>query len=114
MKTRLHALAGAVAMLCILTFWSDTAIVEVFLDHAAVAAVKRSILAAMWLLIPAMITTGATGSPDLAGTQLPRRPPRPWPCGTWWRSTSADATSPRLRLAAPGPPRGSRARPPMT
>lgn len=61
MKKRLHALAGAVALLCIAGFWLCTVIAEFFLDAAAIVAVKTGILRAMWLLIPAVIITGVSG-----------------------------------------------------
>jgi len=61
MKTPIHAAAGTLAMLCILAFWSSTVVSELFLTHEAIAAVKQNILLAMWLLIPAMMATGASG-----------------------------------------------------
>jgi hypothetical protein len=61
MKSRLHALAGAVALFCIGIFWASTVVSELFLGQGSVVAVKTGILAAMWLLIPAMAATGASG-----------------------------------------------------
>ena len=61
MKSTLHALAGAVALLCIGAFWTSTLVSELFLDERAVVAVKNGILSAMWLLIPAMAAAGASG-----------------------------------------------------
>jgi hypothetical protein len=61
MKSRLHAAFGAIALLCITTFWISTAVSELFLSHSSVAAVKNAILTGMWLLIPAMILTGVSG-----------------------------------------------------
>lgn len=61
MKTRLHGLFGAIALLCIAGFWISTVVSELFLDHASVAAVKNGILAGMWILIPAMAATGGSG-----------------------------------------------------
>lgn len=66
MKPVIHAGAGAVAMLCILSFWTSTAISELFLAQEAVVGVKQSILQGMWLLIPAMAITGGSGF-SLAG-----------------------------------------------
>jgi hypothetical protein len=60
-KSILHALAGAVALLCIGAFWTSTLASELFLDERAVVAVKNGILSAMWLLIPAMAAAGASG-----------------------------------------------------
>ncbi|WP_303908170.1 hypothetical protein [Thiohalomonas denitrificans] len=61
MKPRIHATAGAVAMLCILSFWTSTAISELFLSHEAVVWVKQMILYGLWVLIPAMAITGGSG-----------------------------------------------------
>lgn len=61
MKPALHAGAGAVAMLCILCFWTSTAVAELFLSPAAVVAVKQAVLQGMWLLIPAMLIIGGSG-----------------------------------------------------
>lgn len=61
MKTRIHAFAGALALLTICIFWSATAIAELFGDASAIAAVKNGILAGMLVLIPAMAVAGASG-----------------------------------------------------
>lgn len=61
MKTRIHAAAGAIAMLCIIGFWSSTVVSELFLSHQAVTAVKGGILYSMWVLVPALAMTGASG-----------------------------------------------------
>lgn len=61
MKTKLHGLFGAIALLCIATFWSSTLISELFLGLASVVAVKNAVLAGMWVLIPAMAATGGSG-----------------------------------------------------
>lgn len=61
MKSKLHAAAGAVALVCIVTFWTSTIVSELFLSESTVVAVKNGILTAMWLLIPAMAATGASG-----------------------------------------------------
>ncbi|MFD4837076.1 hypothetical protein ACFWP0_06170 [Achromobacter sp. NPDC058515] len=61
MKSKLHAAAGTVALLCIAAFWTSTIVSELFLSESAVVAVKNGILTAMWLLIPAMAATGASG-----------------------------------------------------
>lgn len=42
-KAPLHAVAGTLAMLLIATFWTSTAVSELFLDAAAVATVKHCI-----------------------------------------------------------------------
>ncbi|MCC7039093.1 MAG: hypothetical protein IT516_02135 [Burkholderiales bacterium] len=61
MKSKLHGLFGAIALLCIATFWLSTVVSELFLDNAAVVAVKNAVLIGMWLLIPAMAATGGSG-----------------------------------------------------
>ncbi len=68
MKPVIHAVAGATAMLCILSFWTSTAISELFLTEGAVVAVKQAILQGMLLLIPAMVVTGGSGF-SLAGSR---------------------------------------------
>lgn len=61
MKSKLHAIFGAVALLCIATFWLSTVVSELFMDQVSVAAVKNAVLSGMWLLIPAMVATGGSG-----------------------------------------------------
>lgn len=61
MKSKLHGIFGAVALLCITTFWLSTVVSELFLGQASVAAVKNAVLTGMWLLIPAMAATGGSG-----------------------------------------------------
>lgn len=71
MKSIIHAGAGAIAMLCIVSFWTSTAVSELFLATEAVVAVKRAILQGMWVLIPAMAITGGSGF-SLAGGRAGR------------------------------------------
>lgn len=71
MKPVIHASAGGLAMLCILSFWMSTAIAELFLVPTAVVVVKQAILYGMWLLIPAMAITGGSGF-SLAGARSGR------------------------------------------
>ncbi|QTD45098.1 hypothetical protein [Ottowia testudinis] len=61
MKSKLHGIAGAVALLCITTFWLATAVSELFMDLPSTVFVKNAVLTGMWLLIPAMVATGASG-----------------------------------------------------
>lgn len=61
MKSKLHALAGAIALLCIGAFWTSSLVSELFFDERSVVQVKNGILRAMWLLIPAMAAAGASG-----------------------------------------------------
>lgn len=61
MKSKLHGFFGAIALLCIATFWASTVVSELFLHQASVVAVKNAVLAGMWALIPAMAATGSSG-----------------------------------------------------
>ncbi len=61
MKTKVHAIAGSIALLTISTFWLSTMASELFGSHAQVVSVKTGILWGMLLLIPAMASAGATG-----------------------------------------------------
>jgi hypothetical protein len=61
MKTKLHGVLGAVALVCISTFWLSTLVSEILLEQAHVVAVKNAILSGMWLLIPVMAATGGSG-----------------------------------------------------
>lgn len=61
MKTRVHALAGGIGFLTILTFWTSTVLSELLASHQTVAVVKQMILYGMLILIPAMAIAGASG-----------------------------------------------------
>lgn len=61
MLSTVHKTAAALATATISTFWFSTIISEVFLDHAALTAVKTAIPFGFFILIPAMATAGATG-----------------------------------------------------
>jgi hypothetical protein len=61
MKPIFHAVAGSTAMLVIACFWTSTLISELFLDHAAVAAVKHAIVYGLFLLVPCLAVTGGSG-----------------------------------------------------
>ena len=61
MKSKLHGFFGAIALLCIVTFWVTTLVTELFLDQASIVAVKNAVLTGMWVLIPAMVATGGSG-----------------------------------------------------
>ncbi len=58
---RVHALAGVVGFLTILTFWVSTAWSELFGTPEMIAAVKGSILWGMVILVPAMAAVGGSG-----------------------------------------------------
>ncbi len=61
MKSKLHGTFGAIALMCITTFWLSTAVSELFMDQASVVAVKNAVLIGMWLLVPSMVATGGSG-----------------------------------------------------
>ncbi len=61
MKSKVHAIAGVIGFLCILTFWTSTAYSELFTSHETVAWVKAMILKGMFVLIPAMAIAGGSG-----------------------------------------------------
>ena len=61
MKTKVHAIAGTIGFLCILTFWSGTAISELFGSYDDIVLVKTMVLRGMFVLIPAMVIVGASG-----------------------------------------------------
>ena len=61
MKTKLHAIAGGIGFLTILTFWTSTVTSELFASPETVAAIKAMILKGMFILIPAMVIAGGSG-----------------------------------------------------
>lgn len=76
-----HPVAGLIAILTITTFWLSTALSELFGSEAAVVAVKTAIPWGLFLLIPALATTGGSGfawsrgqHQGLIGTKLKRMP----------------------------------------
>ena len=62
MKPLAHAATGLMALSLIASFWISTLVSELFLSYDAVELVKRYILDAMWLLIPALAITGGSGA----------------------------------------------------
>ena len=61
MKTRIHAIAGAVGLLMILLFWTSTILSELFGSYETIASVKGWILYGMVILVPAMAIVGGSG-----------------------------------------------------
>ena len=61
MKPIVHAIAATTAMLIIASFWISTLVSEIFLDSAAVAAVKHAIVYGLFLLVLFMAATGGSG-----------------------------------------------------
>lgn len=71
MKIKIHAAAGAVALLTVSCFWLATAISELSGQAGAIAAVKAGILAGMAVLVPALIVAGASGFSLATGWKTP-------------------------------------------
>ena len=61
MLKRIHATAGAIALLTIAIFWLSTAVSELFASVAAVTFVKTAIPWGFLLLIPALAAAGGSG-----------------------------------------------------
>ncbi len=61
MKTKIHAVAGIIGFLSILSFWTSTMFSEIFGTPEMIAFVKNIILWGMFVLIPAMAIVGASG-----------------------------------------------------
>lgn len=84
MKAKIHAAAGAVALLVVASFWLSTVAAELSGNMAAVAAVKSGILTGMLVLIPAMALAGASG----------------FSLGKGWRSPVVQRKKRRMRFIA--------------
>jgi CDGSH-type Zn-finger protein len=61
MIPRIHAAAGVIGFLCILTFWTSTVASELFGSRETITAVKHAVLWGMWVLVPAMAAAGGSG-----------------------------------------------------
>ena len=61
MIPRIHAAAGVIGFLCILTFWSSTVTSELFGSHDTITAVKHAVPWGMLVLVPSMAVAGGTG-----------------------------------------------------
>lgn len=57
----IHPIAGAIALLTIITFWLSTVIAELFGSEEIVIAVKTTIPWGFLILIPALAAAGGTG-----------------------------------------------------
>ncbi len=67
MLRRIHPVAGIIAFLTILTFWSSTVVAELFGSVETITFVKQAIPWGFLMLVPALAITGASGF-WLAGT----------------------------------------------
>nr|WP_320144893.1 hypothetical protein [uncultured Cohaesibacter sp.] len=56
-----HPVAGAVALVMILTFWLSTTLSELFANQSVVTMVKTAIPWGFLILVPAMMIVGASG-----------------------------------------------------
>jgi len=61
MKSKLHAFAGVIALICISLFWASTLYSELFGTYDEIALVKSNILWGMEVLIPSMMAVGGSG-----------------------------------------------------
>ena len=61
MRKSIHACAGALALLTILTFWLSTVVSELFATDATITIVKSLIPWGFLILVPAMMLTGLSG-----------------------------------------------------
>ena len=57
----IHPIAGAIALLTILTFWTSTALTEIFGSAQTITTVKSLIPWGFLILVPAMALAGGTG-----------------------------------------------------
>lgn len=69
MKSRVHAIAGILALTLISLFFTSSVVVEIFGDDDAVALVKTVVVGALFVLVPSLAITGGTGR-SLSGTRL--------------------------------------------
>jgi hypothetical protein len=58
---RVHPVAGVVALLTMLTFWTSTVAAELFGSTEDIVAVKHAIMWGLLVLVPAIAATGGTG-----------------------------------------------------
>lgn len=84
MKAKVHAAAGAVALLAVVCFWLSTAAAELSGNATTIASVKSGILAGMAILVPAMALAGASG----------------FSLGKGWRSPVVQRKKRRMRFIA--------------
>lgn len=61
MKKNIHAFAGCIALVIIISFWLSTIITELFAPTSIIKIVKTTIPWGFMLLIPALIITGGSG-----------------------------------------------------
>jgi len=84
MKAKIHAAAGAVALVAVVCFWLSTAVAELSGSVEAIVMVKSAILTGMVVLVPAMALAGASG----------------FSLGKGWRSPAVSRKKRRMKLIA--------------
>lgn len=84
MKTKIHAAAGAVALLTVACFWIGTVLAELSGQAETIATAKAAVLAGMAVLIPAMMIAGASG----------------FSLGKGWKSPVVQHKKRRMRIVA--------------
>jgi hypothetical protein len=58
---RVHPIAGVLALLTMVAFWTSTVVVELVGDPDDIVAVKHAIMWGLLVLVPALAATGGTG-----------------------------------------------------
>lgn len=71
MKSRIHAVAGVLAIILVTTFMAATIVVEIVGDPGAVLAVKTLILYALLALVPSIMIAGGSGRSLASGRTAP-------------------------------------------
>ncbi|MGP4003257.1 hypothetical protein [Streptomyces sp. 8N706] len=71
MKTRIHAIAGFLALTLISLFFTASVTVEIIGGERAVAFVKTGIVIALFVLVPSMMVAGGTGRSLVRGRTAP-------------------------------------------
>lgn len=84
MKSKFHAIAGGLALLLISTFWISIIVSELIGSKSQIIGVKNAVLYGMFLLIPSLAATGASGF-SLAGK---------------WKSRIISTKKKRMKFAA--------------
>ncbi len=72
MKSKMHAIAGVLGFVCIVTFVTSTALSELLGSPETVAAVKTWVFRGMFILLAALMAAGATGVSLLGKRTAPR------------------------------------------
>lgn len=61
MKRKIHATAAFLSFFLIAGFWTSTVVSELFMTELAVTYVKQAIVLALFVFVPTIAITGATG-----------------------------------------------------